>query len=179
VTLDPGTYTLGPSNGSLTVRTGRTGAAAKAGHDLVIEVGSWEATLDLSDTPGEPAITLTADSRSLRVTEGIGGMPFGEKEKASATQSIDEDVLKGTAVEFRSTEARANPDRTRISVRGELELAGKRRPVEFELAIGADNRLTGEATLKQTEWGMKPYSILFGTLKVADEVQVAVDARLG
>ena len=30
--------------------------------------------------------------------------------------------------------------------------------------------------IKQTEWGITPYSALFGALKVADEVAVAVDA---
>ena len=33
--------------------------------------------------------------------------------------------------------------------------------------------------VKQTEWGMKPYTALFGALKVADEVRVEIDARLG
>ena len=32
--------------------------------------------------------------------------------------------------------------------------------------------------IKQTDWKIKPYSALFGTLKVADEVEVAVDARV-
>ena len=32
--------------------------------------------------------------------------------------------------------------------------------------------------VKQTEWGMKPYTALFGTLKVADEVRVEIDAGL-
>jgi hypothetical protein len=27
--------------------------------------------------------------------------------------------------------------------------------------------------LTQTDWGLKPYSALFGTLKVVDEVEVA------
>ena len=39
--------------------------------------------------------------------------------------------------------------------------------------------MTGSATVKQTEFGMKPYSALFGALKVADEVTVAIDAKLG
>ena len=30
--------------------------------------------------------------------------------------------------------------------------------------------------VKQTDWGIKPYSALFGALKVADEVEVAIDA---
>ena len=40
-------------------------------------------------------------------------------------------------------------------------------------------RLTGTAVVTQSDWGMKPYSALFGTLKVADEVEVAVDTRGG
>ena len=60
---------------------------------------------------------------------------------------------------------------------GELELAGRRAPIKFELSLNGA-QLSGSATVKQTDFGMKPYSALFGTLKVLDEVQVAVDARL-
>src|SRR4051794_20695500 len=38
-----GRHTAGPDTGSLRVKTYREGVAAKVGHDLVIEVGSWEA----------------------------------------------------------------------------------------------------------------------------------------
>jgi polyisoprenoid-binding protein YceI len=44
--------------------------------------------------------------------------------------------------------------------------------------VAEDGRFSGEATIKQSDWGMKPYSALFGTLKVADEVRVAIDGRL-
>jgi hypothetical protein len=32
--------------------------------------------------------------------------------------------------------------------------------------------------IKQTDFKIKPYSALFGTLKVLDEVEIAVDARV-
>ena len=35
------------------------------------------------------------------------------------------------------------------------------------------------AAVKQTDWRIKPYSALFGTLKVADVVEVAIDASRG
>lgn len=164
---------FGPENATLTIRTGRTGGAAKAGHDLLIEVGSWEATLDLD---AEPALTLTADSRSLRVLEGTGGMKsLGEDDKANIVQTIDKDVLKACEIAFRSTAVQRGD--AGVTVQGELELGGKRRPVVFELTT-ADGRLTGVATVKQTDFGIKPYSTLFGALKVADEVRIGVETKL-
>ena len=158
--------TLGPANATLTVRTKRTGAASKAGHDLRIEVTSWEATLDTD----EGRVTLTADPRSLRVLEGTGGIQsLDDDDKAGIEQTIDEEVLKGGPIEFRSTSV----DGSRVE--GELQLAGETRPIGFELAAGEDGRLTATAVVKQSDWGMKPYTALFGTLKVADEVEVAVD----
>jgi polyisoprenoid-binding protein YceI len=176
--IAPGTYTLGPDDGTLTVRTGKAGAASKAGHNLVIEVTSWRATLDLADGPGAAAAALTADTRSLRVRSGSGGMgPLGDEEKASIEQSIDDDVLKGGDIAFRSSAIEVAPGGG-LRVRGDLDLLGSSRPIAFDLAAGDDGRLTGSARFKQTDWGIKPFSALFGTLKVADEVEVGIDARL-
>jgi polyisoprenoid-binding protein YceI len=166
---------FGPDNARLTIRTGRTGGAAKAGHDLLIEVGSWEATLDLD---GQPALALDADSRSFRVLEGTGGIKsLSDDDKASIKRTIDKEVLKGCSISFRSTAVQRAADGSRLTVEGELELAGKRRPVAFELATG-DGQLTGAATVKQTDFGIKPYSTMFGALKVANEVRVAIEATL-
>ena len=167
---------FGPDNAQLTIRTARSGAAAKAGHDLLLEVGSWEATLEMpegADSGG--ALTLTADARSLRVLEGTGGMKaLDDDDKANIVKTIDDEVLKGCSIEFRSSEVERRPGG--LSVAGELELGSRRGPVRFELAVG-DGRLTGGTTVKQTAFGIKPYSALFGTLKVADEVQVAIEAQ--
>jgi hypothetical protein len=164
---------FGPENARLTIRTGRKGAASKAGHDLLIEVGSWQATLD---PEARPALTLTADSRSCRVLEGTGGVKaLDDDDKANIAKTIDDEVLKGCAIEFRSNQVERRPDG--LSVTGELTLGGRTAPVSFELAMG-DGRLTGGATVKQTDFGMKPYTALFGALKVADEVRVGIDAKL-
>ena len=161
---------LGPENGTLTVRTGKGGAASKAGHNLVLEVQRWQGTLD----PGE--VTLTADARSLRVVSGSGGIsPLGDEEKAGIAQTIDEEVLEGGTIAYRSTAVTAREDG--YDVDGELDLLGVTRPLSFALERDGDH-LTGRAQLKQTDFKIKPYSALFGTLKVLDEVEVAVDARV-
>ena len=104
MSLQAGTYKLGPDDGTLSVRTGRTGAAAKAGHDLLIDVTAWEATLAVGDDPADTSVELEADAASLRVREGKGGMQsLGDDDKANIQQTIDDDVLKRRAITFRST----------------------------------------------------------------------------
>ena len=160
---------LGPDNARLTVRTGKGGAAAKAGHNLVLEVTRWSATLD------DDAAELTADAGSLRVRSGSGGIsPLGDEEKAGIAQTIDDEVLKGSAIAFRSTSVTRAGETSNVA--GELELAGRTRPLTFTLQH-TDGALTGSARIAQTDWGMKPYSALFGTLKVADEVEVTIESR--
>ncbi|MGB0095501.1 MAG: YceI family protein [Solirubrobacteraceae bacterium] len=179
MSITPGTHALGPDSGTLRVKTKRGGVAAKAGHDLTIEVTSWDATLDVGEDPGQSRITLTADARSLRVREGTGGIQaLGEDDKDGIRQTIEEEVLRHPVIEFRSHAVEANGDGDRLHVHGELDLAGRASPITFELMIGEDGHLLGSATVKQTAWGIKPYSALFGTLKVADEVEVTIDATL-
>ena len=171
--LEPGTYVFGPGDGTLTVHTAKGGVAAKAGHDLEIEVTRWRGTLEAGE---RPSIAVTADARSLRVRKASGGMaPFGDDEKRAVSQTIDEEVLKRTPIEYRST--RVDLDGDTVHAQGELELSGVRAPLALDLTI-ADGRLRGRARIKQTDWRMKPYSTLFGTLKVADVVEVSIDAAV-
>ncbi len=180
MSITPGTYTLGPDNAKLVVNTGRAGAAAKAGHDLVIEVTKWNGTLELGEDPSASSVTLTADGGSLRVREGKGGIQsLGDDDKEGIEQTIDDEILKSAAIEFRSAAVQAAPGGDHLRVSGELKLASNERPLEFELVLAPDGRLTGSATVKQSDWGIKPYSTLFGTLKVADEVKVTIDANIG
>jgi hypothetical protein len=173
MSIEPGTYRLGPADATLAVRTKRTGAAAKAGHNLLLHVTAWEATLELGDAP---SLALTADGASLRVREGSGGMQeLGDDDVASIHQSIDDDVLKRTSIAYRSTAITEDGDA--LHVDGELTVNGQGRPLAFDLTTN-DGRLAGTATVKQTDWGIKPFTILFGALKVVDEVEVSIDAPL-
>jgi hypothetical protein len=178
MSLKPGKYTLGPQDGTLSVRTGKGGAAAVAAHNLLIEVGTWRATVEVGAARDDTKLTLSADARSFRVIEGTGGISaLDEDDMQRIAQTIDQEVLKGADIEFRSSAVTANSDGSHLTVEGELELAGRTGPIAFELTL-ADGRVTGSARLKQSDWGMKPYATLFGTLKVADELGVEIDAGL-
>ena len=156
------------------MRTERTGAAAKAGHDLLIHVLSWEATLDVGDST---SIALDVDPTSLSVREGTGGMqPLGYEDKANIEQTIDDEVLLRKSIEFRSTSVQ--PADGGLRVEGELTLVGETRPLTFDVAVGEGGKVSSRVVLTQSKWGMTPYSGLFGALKVADDVEVAIEAAL-
>ena len=133
----------------------------------------------MGENPDGTSVTVDVDSTSLRVREGVGGMqPLGDDDMAGIEQTIDDEILLGKPITFRSTAVEPAAD-GKLRVTGELMLIGETRPFAFEIEADEDGRLTGRAVLKQSEWGMKPYSALFGALKVADEVQIAIDAKVG
>jgi polyisoprenoid-binding protein YceI len=103
---------------------------------------------------------------------------LGDDDKESIHQTIDEDVLKRQVIEFRSTAVHAAPGGSSISVEGELTLVGETHPLALELTVASDGTISGSTVLKQTDWRIKPYSTLFGALKVVDEVTVTIDAAL-
>jgi len=178
--IAPGTHRLGPHNATLSVHTTRRGAAAKAGHDLVIHVTSWQGSLEVGDDGRAASVELDADPTSLRVQAGTGGIKaLGDDDKASIHQTIDEEVLERRDIRFRSTRLEHAPDGDRITVEGDLTLAGSIRPILFELVVDDAATLSGSAVVRQTDWGMKPYTGLFGALKVHDDVKVVIEGHLG
>ena len=77
MTAYTGNFRLGPDTGRVVIKTGRAGLAAKAGHDLTIEVTRWSARVEVpaDEDGGLTAATVTAelDLGSLEVREGTGG----------------------------------------------------------------------------------------------------------
>jgi polyisoprenoid-binding protein YceI len=175
--LPTGRHELGPDNASLQVKTYREGVAAKVGHDLVIDVTRWEGTLEVPDDPAGARVELTADPRSFAVREGVRGVkPLTDRDREEILKNIDEKVLHGQPIAFRSTAVRTEGDR--LAVDGEMTMGGSTRPVSTALDVEAGGRVSGTIPLTQSEWGIKPYRGLMGALKVRDELEIVVEARL-
>ena len=173
------TYRFGPDNASLQVRTYREGVAAKAGHDLIIAVTRWDATIEVADEPAGWTITLNADPRSLEVREGLRGVkPLTDKDRGEIRKNIDAKVLGSHPISFRSTHVRPVDESGRLVVEGELSMAGSAQPVTAELTVGDGGAIRGTIPLAQSNWGIKPYRGLMGALKVRDEVEIVIEANL-
>jgi polyisoprenoid-binding protein YceI len=174
--LAPGTHQLGPANGRIEVHTFREGLAQKVGHDLIIELSEWSATVVVSGEGVLESISFRAQPASLRVREGLGGVkPLTDSDRAEIERNIQSKVLGSQEIAFASSAVDATGG---LTVRGELSIAGATRPQSFELMLAEDGRLSGKLRVVQTEFGIKPYRGLMGALKVRDEVEIHLDVAL-
>ena len=174
-----GSHKLGPESAFLQVKTYREGVAAKVGHDLVIDVTRWEATVDIASDPASSSVELSADSRSMEVREGVRGVkPLTDKDRGEIRRNIDEKLLHGQPISFRSSAVRLVDGDARLVVDGELTISGSTRPITAGLDIDGEGRVSGTIPLTQSSWGIKPYRGLMGALKVRDELEIVIAACL-
>jgi polyisoprenoid-binding protein YceI len=165
----PGSYSFGPQNGRILVKTYREGFASAIGHDLVIEVGEWSASVTVAEDPSETTITARADVDSLNPIEGVGGVkPLTDADKAEIKKNIRK-VLTSPDISFQSTSVKAAGDSATVS--GYLTIMGRRDVVEVSLTESG-GKVRGNFSVLQTRWGIKPYTAMFGALRVADRVDV-------
>src|SRR5215213_3665703 len=134
-----GSHELGPETASLQVKTYREGVAAKVGHDLVIDVTQWEATVVIAADPASSRIELSADSRSMEVREGVRGVkPLTERDRGEIRTNIDEKVLHGQPIGFRSSVVRLVDGDARLVVEGDLTISGSTRPITAQIDVDAE-----------------------------------------
>ncbi|MEO8816122.1 MAG: YceI family protein [Mycobacterium sp.] len=176
-------WSLDASCGELLVRTGVCGRAAKMGHRLTIAMASWRAEVSWSGE--EPtAVRLTVAVDSLRVVRGEGGlMPLSAPEKtlvrSNALKCLHSDRYPN--IRFQSGDIAAADDGYRLT--GTLEICGRVHPHVLDVRVadlGDAQRICGDTVLRQSEYGVRPYSMLMGSMQVADDVTVSFSAtRVG
>ncbi len=163
----------------------REGVAAKAGHDLVLEVTRWTATatVDSHDLQSSK-VNASFDARSLDIKEATGGaMPLSDKDRADIKKTIAEKVLltdRHPEITFASNTMETTGSDT-VTLAGDLRIVGVSRPTRFPLAVHpADGgvRVTGAVSLVQSDWNIKPFRGMMGLLKVRDEIEVRVDVMM-
>jgi polyisoprenoid-binding protein YceI len=172
-----GTYELGPGAGRVLVKTGRAGLAAKVGHDLTMEITRWSARVTVPDD-GLAAATLTADLDlgSLAVREGTGGAkPLTDKDRRDILNSATKILGASATASFASTGVIPAPGGGAIE--GTLTLHGASRPLRIQVISPARGHYRGTAVVRQSDFGITPYSGFFGALKLRDEVTVEFEVQ--
>lgn len=160
--------------------TTRDGLAATAGHDLKIEVGIWSAELDVADDLSFSALAVRADLTSMIVRAGTGGLkPLTERDKReialTARKVLGADRHPEAAFSAKTFEPGTAGGGV---IAGTLTIAGMSRPVRLDVTKTGADGFHASTTIRQSDFGIKPYSAFLGALKVSDAVKAEVDVDL-
>ncbi len=172
-----GTYELGPGASRMLVKTGREGLAARVGHDLTLEITQWSARITVPAAGGAAAAMVPAALAlgSLTVRAGTGGAkPLSDRDRRDIQGSARK--ILGAAPQATFTSSRVIPSSSGSTsggtIEGTLTLNGASRPVRLQVTSPAPGHYRGTVPVRQSDFGITPYSGFFGTLKLRDEVTV-------
>jgi len=173
------TYTIVPSESNFWVFVGKAGLFSALAHDHEIGVKSFSGrvVVPLAGV-GSGSLEMEVDAKSLAVLD----KKPSEEDKKKIFDSMHNEVLesaKHQKITFKSVSVgevkQTGNDTYSFIVNGDLTLRGvtKRIAVPVAATITPQQlRATGKYTLKQTDYGIKPYSAAGGTIKVKNEVVV-------
>lgn len=155
-------------------------------HDHHFEVTEWRATASVPGSDAAAArVEVVLSARSLRDRQGKLSDADRKKVDGQAAGPEVLDAEHHPTVEFRSErielEPESSPDRARGALHGTLTLRGKSGPatVSFEAErAGAGWRARGTSKVKQSAFGIEPFSGFGGTVGVKDELEIEISLAL-
>lgn len=150
------------------------------GHRLTIAMKRWKATVRWA---GDEAVSaeLVVDVDSLDVLRGEGGVKgLSGAEKTLVRSNALRALDVGRFPEIRFTADTIDKTDSGYRLMGALQIHGETQDREVDLNtddLGDTWRLSAQAAVRQSDFGVKPYSLLMGSVKVADEVTVSFSAQ--
>ena len=164
-------HNIDTQKSTLTIHVGKTGVFSALGHEHEVHAPIHSGT---ADTGSHPAVELHVDARALRVID----KDASEKERAEVQKTmLGPEVLDSQhhqEILFRSTGAESS-GQGKWTLRGNLTLRGQTRPITLQVML-KDGRYTGQTTVKQTDFGIKPPGK--AGVRAKDEVKIEFEVRL-
>lgn len=175
--LQAGRHHLGTDQGRIVLTTLRDGLAAQAGHDLTLELTRWSGQLVLGDDLTPKSLEARLDLGSLVVRDGTGGLkPLTDRDKreiaVTARKVLGADRHPEATFAATAFQPAAHGGG---AITGTLTLAGRSRPLHLTVTRPGSGGYLATASVKQSDFGIRPYSAFLGSLKVRDAVGIQVE----
>jgi polyisoprenoid-binding protein YceI len=160
--------TIDSAHSSLKVRVSKSGffSAFAHNHEIEAPIESGEVT-----ESGSPSVKLRVDARKMSVLDPEASAETRAQIQKAMLGPQVLDTEHFPEIHFQSTEVEAKGTDHWL-VHGTLDLRGQSHAVMVDVNLKDDGVYRGTASLKQTEFGIKPVTVAGGTVKVKDEVKV-------
>lgn len=177
--IQPGRHQIGPDNGRITLLTSRDGLVAQAGHDLTIDATRWSGELVVGADLSPASLEVSVDLGALVVRQGTGGVkPLTDRDKREIAVTARKVLAADRYPDATFTATSFEPSGDGGAITGTLGLAGRSRTERLEVTPTTPAHYRATTTIRQTDFGIKPYSAFLGALKVSDAVKVEVELDL-
>jgi polyisoprenoid-binding protein YceI len=180
-------YDVDPVQTSISIRVYRAGPLARLGHNHVITTAGESGVAWRGSAPAASGFELRVPVRSLVVDDPAAranaGPDFAVDVPASAREGTYQNLMRPEVLDverFPEIIVRSNglagtwASPTAIA---DVTLKGQTRRVEVPLEIALDGdslEARGALRIRQSEFGMTPFSVAGGAIQVADELDVAL-----
>jgi polyisoprenoid-binding protein YceI len=157
----------------ITIHVGKTGMFSGFGHNHTVTAPVSRATID----PKNPSVEIVVISKELKVVDTE--VSDSDRAKIQSTM-LGPDVLdsdKYPEIRFKSTRIQQTSPQ-HYQVTGTLALHGTMKQIAFEVS-GTPDHYQGKTKLNQTDFGIKPVSVVGGTVKVKDQLELEFDIYPG
>ena len=177
-------YVLDPSVSRFTVQAFATGILSAFGHNPTIAIRDYDGEVQFApDTYEDASLQLTAKTTTFEV---LDEMKRSDREKLEQEMfSSVLDVARFPTVLYESRQILVQKDGggfLKVSATGDLTLHGVTHAHAFDaraIDLGATLRVFGEFSLRQSDYGMKQFSVAGGVLRLKDELKFKFELVAG
>ncbi len=172
------TYSMIAAQSQLTLTLIQEGVLRKIHPTHHVGVKSFSGRVQLPADESKALVELDAEAKSFVNID----KDMKDFERSGFHKVLHEEVLASArfpTIKFRSvsiTNVQKSGDQRSFTLNGDLTLRGVTKRVAFPVKVtinGNQLRATGEENIKQTDFGITPYSGGFGTIKIADHLKVS------
>jgi polyisoprenoid-binding protein YceI len=179
-------FDVDPAHSIMIIRVYRAGPMARLGHNHVITSGDERGVVWRGLEPSGSGFELHIPVKALVVDESAAragaGPDFAGDVPESARQGTYQNLMRPEvldAAQYPEIVVRSSGidgSWQRPVAHAQIVLRGQARTIDVPLALDqAGNTLTarGEFRIRQTEFGMTPFSVAGGAIQVGDEIDIS------
>jgi polyisoprenoid-binding protein YceI len=171
-------YTIDLSQSRVTATLTQEGFIARRYPTHRVEVKNFTCKIEVPERD-ETRLAVQVEAETKSLTNADEGMT--EFERREFHNVLNNSVLesdKFPMIKFVSvsvSDARKSGETRSFTLNGDLTMRGVTKRVSFPVTVTISKdqlRATGDAELKQTDFGIKPYSGKLGMIRIGDEVKI-------
>lgn len=172
------TYSFSAAQSQLTVLLTQEGILRKVHPTHLVGVKSFSGRIQLPNDESKTVVELDAETKSFANIDS----DMKDFERSGFHKVLHDEVLVSNqypVIKFRSvsvTNIQKSGNNRNFILNGDVTLRGVTRRVAFPVKVilnGNQLRATGEETIKQTDFGITPYSGGLGAIKIGDQLKVS------